>query len=71
MASNKIKLSSIITCPECGFSIEEEMAKNACAFTYEYCNCKKLLYSLYKKGCIFCSYGDTPCPPVQQGEDCC
>jgi len=21
--------------------------------------------------CVFCSFGDVPCPPKQQGGDCC
>ena len=57
--------TSTITCPECGFSSRETMPTNACQWYYECKGCGTLLKP--KKGdcCVFCSYGDVPCPPVQ------
>ncbi|HID81058.1 MAG TPA: hypothetical protein EYH06_11395 [Chromatiales bacterium] len=65
-------LNSIITCPECGFKKEEEMPENTCQFSYRCTNCKTVIKT--KKGdcCVYCSYGDVPCPPVQiAGAACC
>ena len=62
---------STITCPGCGHRKRELMPTNACCFFYECEACDELLKP--KKGdcCVFCSYGDTPCPPVQEGDECC
>lgn len=65
-------LESVLTCPECGFKKEEEMPENACQFFYKCTNCKTVIKA--KKGdcCVYCSYGDTPCPPAQiSGASCC
>ncbi len=62
---------STVTCPECGFKKKEEMPVDMCVITYECCECKKLLFPQTNKCCIYCSYGDIPCPPVQKGEECC
>lgn len=62
---------STITCPICGFSKTEIMPADSCQFFYECENCKNVLKP--KKGdcCVFCSYGDVPCPPVQKNDCCC
>jgi len=65
-------LTSIITCPYCGTGKSEKMPTDACQFFYPCSNCGEMLKP--KKGdcCIFCSYGDVPCPPIQQQKgDCC
>ncbi len=68
-----IKLASIITCPECGNKSKETMPTDACQVYWKCPNCGKALRP--KKGdcCVYCSYGDVACPPIQQdeGEDCC
>ncbi|HRJ30998.1 MAG TPA: GDCCVxC domain-containing (seleno)protein [Cyclobacteriaceae bacterium] len=66
-----IVTKSIITCPSCGFSKEEEMPKDACQYFYECENCKTLLKPLLGDCCVFCSYGSVKCPPVQMNERCC
>ena len=60
-----IQLISKITCPHCNHYECEQMPLNACQVFYECKECKKVLKP--KKGdcCVFCSYGDTPCPPIQ------
>lgn len=67
----KIKLNSIIRCPECGYEKEEIMPTNACQFFYECTHCRKILKA--KKGdcCVFCSYGSEKCPSIQEGLSCC
>jgi len=66
----KIELKSTITCPECSFQKEETMPTDSCEFFYECTNCKTLLKP--KKGdcCVYCSYGSTACPPIQENNSC-
>jgi hypothetical protein len=66
-----IETTSIIACPECGFSVEEEMPTDACQFFYECKSCKTLLKPLAGDCCVYCSYGSIPCPPIQQDKGCC
>lgn len=62
---------SIITCPHCGFKKEEEMPIDACLFFYECEQCKTILKPKTGDCCVFCSYGNKCCPPVQSGKNCC
>jgi len=64
-----MKRTSIIRCPECGFSKEETMPTDACQFFYRCTNCGVLLRPQGGDCCVFCSYGDVPCPPMQQGAE--
>ncbi|WP_425529590.1 GDCCVxC domain-containing (seleno)protein [Prolixibacter denitrificans] len=66
-----IILKSVITCPECGFQKEETMPENACSFFYECTNCHTILKPKEGDCCVYCSYGTVPCPPIQQGKNCC
>ncbi|MEJ2402645.1 MAG: GDCCVxC domain-containing (seleno)protein [Xanthomonadales bacterium] len=59
---------STITCPRCGHSEREEMPTDACQF---FKGCGEILRPLPGDCCVYCSYGDTKCPPIQQGNDCC
>lgn len=70
-STKEIILNSTITCPECGYSIKEEMPTEACQFFYECKNCKAILKALPGDCCVYCSYGNVQCPPVQKGKDCC
>ena len=65
------QIQSTITCPECGFSKEETMPKDACAFFYECQNCKIVLKSMEGDCCVYCSYGTDKCPSMQASEKCC
>ena len=62
---------SIITCPECGHAKREMMPVDACQFFYECGGCGVLLRPIDGDCCVYCSYGDISCPPVQMGEGCC
>lgn len=64
-------LQSTITCPACGATAEEDMPTDACVFFYECRECHKLLRPLAGDCCVFCSYGNVKCPPVQLQKDCC
>lgn len=69
---NDIKLDSTITCPECNKQFTEEMPTDACQFFWECPNCKTRIKPLQGDCCVYCSYGDTPCPPIQaNNKSCC
>jgi hypothetical protein len=61
-----IRLRSVIQCPKCGSIKEEIMPKNACVHFYECTVCGELLKAKPDTCCVFCSYGDVPCPPKQK-----
>jgi hypothetical protein len=67
----KIQIQSIITCPECDYRKEESMSKDACQYFYECRQCKTILKPKPGDCCVFCSYGNVRCPPVQEGNNCC
>ena len=71
MAQTKLSLSATITCPECGLVAREEMPTDACQYFYDCKGCGAVLKPLRGDCCVFCSYADTPCPPVQSGAGCC
>ncbi len=56
---------SLITCPACGYKTVEQMPTDACQYFYECKSCGTLLRPLAGDCCVFCSYGDRPCPPKQ------
>ena len=58
-------LESVITCPECGHSARERMPTDACQWFHECTACGAVLRPKEGDCCVFCSYGDVPCPPVQ------
>jgi len=61
-----IELQSTITCPQCGHSVTKTMPTDACQYIYDCARCGTRLKP--KKGdcCVYCSYGDVPCPPIQE-----
>ena len=60
------ELQSTITCPLCGGQRTETMPVDACQYFYDCTQCGELLRPLKGDCCVFCSYGDVPCPPVQE-----
>ena len=67
----KPKLTSELTCPACGHKEVEAMPEDACQYFYECKHCNTLLKPKPGDCCVFCSYGDTPCPPIQLDQSCC
>ena len=66
-----IERYSTITCPACGHAQKEEMPTDACQFFYNCKGCGEVLRPLKGDCCVFCSYGDVPCPPIQKnGRSC-
>jgi hypothetical protein len=64
-------LDSTLPCPICGHRQIERMPTDACQWTYECAGCHNLLEPLSGHCCVFCSYGDVPCPPIQLEALCC
>jgi hypothetical protein len=58
-------LQSTITCPTCGHAQVETMPTDACRWFYTCAACATVLTPRAGDCCVFCSYGDVPCPPVQ------
>jgi hypothetical protein len=67
-------LTSTLTCPQCGHRENEVMPVNACLFFYDCKGCGVQLKPKPGDCCVFCSYGDKPCPPIAAQRDeagCC
>ncbi len=71
MQNKTIILESLLTCQHCGFAKLETMPTSACQFFYECTDCKKLLRPKTGDCCVFCSYGNVQCPPMQMQAGCC
>ncbi|MCL4538316.1 MAG: hypothetical protein M1378_01715 [Bacteroidetes bacterium] len=65
MGKEKVELTSVITCPGCGYKKAETMPTDACQHLYVCENCHTLLKPLPGDCCVFCSYGTVKCPPKQ------
>ncbi|MDP3255946.1 GDCCVxC domain-containing (seleno)protein [Bosea sp. (in: a-proteobacteria)] len=63
-----MELQSTLTCPHCSHQATETMPIDACWFFYECKSCGVLLRPLEGDCCVFCSYGATPCPPIQAAD---
>ncbi len=72
-----VATQSTLTCPRCGARSRETMPTDACQVRYACRGCGALLRPKPGDCCVFCSFGDIPCPPVQAartkgaGSDCC
>lgn len=62
----EIRLDSVLACPSCGHAARETMPESSCLFFYTCLGCGALLRPKAGDYCVFCSYGDVPCPPVQR-----
>ncbi|ACT58386.1 GDCCVxC domain-containing (seleno)protein [Hirschia baltica] len=62
---------STLTCPKCGFQSKDKMPTNACQFFYDCKGCGALLKPNHGDCCVYCSFGDVACPPIQVGDHCC
>lgn len=71
MTEQMINIHSRIACPECGHVAREAMPTDACQWFYDCRGCGAVLRPKPGDCCVFCSFGDVPCPPVQAGDACC
>jgi transcription elongation factor Elf1 len=65
MRETPLILESTITCPHCGFQATETMPINACQYFYDCKGCGAVLKPNAGDCCVFCSFGNVPCPPIQ------
>ncbi|MCX8004019.1 MAG: hypothetical protein N2688_03530 [Burkholderiaceae bacterium] len=61
---------SVLTCPACAATTEQEMPTDACLFFFACPHCRTLVRPKPGDCCVFCSYGSVPCPPVQHARRC-
>jgi len=66
VTANAAVLASTLTCPACGHAKDEIMPTDACQWFYECDRCHAVLIPKPGDCCVYCSYGTTPCPPIQQ-----
>ncbi|HUZ11961.1 MAG TPA: GDCCVxC domain-containing (seleno)protein [Caulobacteraceae bacterium] len=62
-----LQLTSTLTCPQCGWRQSTTMSTDACQYFYDCKGCRAILKPRAGDCCVFCSYGDVACPPVQAG----
>ena len=56
---------SNLKCPSCGHMERITMPVNYCQFFYECTSCHEIMKAKEGHCCVFCSYGDVPCPSMQ------
>jgi hypothetical protein len=61
--------TAAITCPRCGHRAVETMPEDACQYFYDCRGCGDVLKPKPGDCCVFCSYADRPCPPVQMARE--
>lgn len=73
-----LRRQATLTCPACGRATVAEMPEDFCLWFFECPGCATLLRPKPGDCCVFCSWGDAPCPPVQRaraegaaGRGCC
>jgi hypothetical protein len=68
-----IELRSALSCPHCGHTKTETMPTDACQWFYDCESCKVVLKPKAGDCCVYCSYGDVPCSPMQESgaKGCC
>ncbi|MEZ5489292.1 MAG: GDCCVxC domain-containing (seleno)protein [Gammaproteobacteria bacterium] len=65
-----VKLNSTIGCPNCGSEQTVTMPTDACIYFYSCPSCGTILTPKTGDCCVFCSFGNTPCPPIQENRLC-
>jgi hypothetical protein len=66
-----MQLRSTLTCPRCGHAEILTMPEDSCVVVHDCAACGARLTPKPGDCCVFCSYGDIPCPPVQAARRCC
>ena len=60
-----VEFISTVVCPGCGHRESENMHEDACQYFYKCKGCGRVLKPIHEDCCVFCSYGDVPCPTAQ------
>ncbi len=66
----KARLDSRIACPNCGHSERLRMPTDSCLYFWDCPACEQRVKPKEGDCCVFCSYGDVPCPPIQLAGAC-
>jgi hypothetical protein len=61
-----VQTTSTLTCPQCGGRTTRTMPEDACVVVAACQVCGVQLRPKPGDCCVFCSYGDVPCPPIQR-----
>ena len=61
-----MQLVATICCPLCQGTQEETMPVDSCLVLYTCTHCGATLRPKVGDCCVFCSYSDQQCPPLQQ-----
>ncbi len=61
-----VVLQSTLQCPSCGHAELLTMPEEACQHFYQCEQCGHWMRPKPGDCCVFCSYGDVPCPPKQR-----
>lgn len=69
-ATPEVQLDSTITCPKCSAATRVRMPTDACQYFWECPDCGARLKPKRGDCCVFCSWGDVPCPPLQVSRVC-
>ena len=68
--ARQIQRIATLTCPDCGHRETEQMPIDACQFFYDCEGCGTRFKPKRGDCCVFCSYADVACPPVQARATC-
>lgn len=61
-------LECTVTCPRCGQARVRVMPRDALDLEYTCAFCGTVSRPRARDCCIYCSYGDVPCPQVQDAQ---
>ena len=61
-----ITYAATLTCPKCGAEHTETMTDDSCRFFYRCDRCGSTLRPAEGDCCVYCTYADVPCPPIQR-----
>lgn len=64
------KLDAELTCPHCQAVEKLRMPTDYCMWFHQCSSCDAMLSPLPGDCCVFCSFADLKCPPVQLGNCC-
>ena len=64
-------LSVVVTCPACKQTTPDTMPTDCCIFFWDCPQCKAIIRPKAGDCCVYCSYGDKRCPPIQDNGRCC
>lgn len=59
------RLEAVIRCPDCRRKSRAVMPVDTCQFFWDCPHCRGVIRPKEGDCCVFCSYADVPCPPVQ------